>query len=99
MENSFNNTITIENSNLINPNQNINNNNTGQDLFKTSKKATNNINNDIQTLNIEKEQKDKENNEMNEKMKVSENITISNNDGLGIFLDEIKTFNYFNKYH
>lgn len=99
MENSFNNTITIENSNLININQNPNNNNIGQDLFKINKKSSNNLSNNIQTFNVEKEQRDKENNETNEKMKVAENITITNNDGLGNFIDRYIRFNlylYFN---
>lgn len=78
MENSFNNTITIDNSNMVNPNLN-NNNPAGHDLFKDNKKSISNINN-IEALNVEKEQKDKENNETNEKMKVAESITITNHD-------------------
>ena len=82
IENSFN-TITIENSNLINPN--FGNNNFGQDLFKVYQKSTSTIINN-QALNVEKEQKDKENNETNEKIKVSEKITITNMDIPGILL-------------
>jgi len=87
IENSFNNTVSIDNSNMINQNNNNNNdNNSGQDLLNANKKSSNNVNDEIQDFNIEKEQKDKENNEMHEKMKFSDNITITNNDGLGIFI-------------
>lgn len=70
---------------MVNPNytlnaNNNNNNNLGQDLFKVRKKSSHTIN----VLNVEKEQKDKENNETNEKIKVSENITITNAEGQGI---------------
>jgi len=84
LDNSPNNSITVENSNL---NNNANNsNNIGQGLFKVHKKSTDNLdNNNGNTLKPEKEQKDKENSEINDKVKAAENIIITNNDEQGIY--------------
>jgi len=88
VENSQNNSITIENSNInitnMNLNQtanNLNNHNTsGKNLFTVNKKSTRNLNTNPSDLANDKEKKDKENHEMNDKMKSSEIITITNID-------------------